>query len=228
MEEMLKTEALTKIYTLGDEEIRAVDDINFTVHKGEFVSILGPSGSGKSTLLQLIGLLDKPTSGKVHIDGEDISLMNDDEIVRTRRKKMGFVFQQFNLLGNLNVYENVTIPLILDEVGEEERKARVIPILQRLGLLDRLANYPNQISGGQMQRVAIARALVLDPEIILADEPTGNLDSRSGDEVIRIFKELNEKGKTVVMITHDRNIAKNAQRIVYIKDGKVEKIEKIR
>ncbi len=225
---MLKTEALTKIYTLGDEEIRAVDDINFTVHKGEFVSILGPSGSGKSTLLQLIGLLDKPTSGKVHIDGEDISLMNDDEIVRTRRKKMGFVFQQFNLLGNLNVYENVTIPLILDEVGEEERKARVIPILQRLGLLDRLANYPNQISGGQMQRVAIARALVLDPEIILADEPTGNLDSRSGDEVIRIFKELNEKGKTVVMITHDRNIAKNAQRIVYIKDGKVEKIEKIR
>lgn len=223
--EVIRAEGLEKIYTIGDEEVRAVDNLDITIRKGEFVSILGPSGSGKSTLLHMLSLLDNPTRGKVFVLGKDSGKMSGDEQTAFRRKKMGFIFQQFNLISNLNVYENVAVPLMLDEVEEHERRERVIPLLERVGLLNRLANYPNQISGGQMQRVAIARALILDPDIIFADEPTGNLDSRSGTEVISMLKEMHRGGKTIIMITHDRNIAKSAQRIIYIKDGKVEKIE---
>ncbi|MBU0586651.1 ABC transporter ATP-binding protein, partial [Candidatus Micrarchaeota archaeon] len=173
----------------------------------------------------MIGLLDKPTNGSVYIEGRNATEMKNGETVELRRKKIGFVFQQFNLIKNLNVYENVAIPLALDDVDEDKRKEKVIPLLKRLGLLDRMANYPNQISGGQMQRVAIARALILNPDIVFADEPTGNLDSKSGEAIMKIFKEMNAEGKTIVMITHDKNIAKNANKIVYMKDGKVEKIE---
>ncbi len=221
-------QSLYKIYRMGDEEVRAVDGIDLSIRKGEFVSILGPSGSGKSTLLQMIGLLDRPTSGKIFIDGRDSAEMDDDVATEFRRKRVGFVFQQFNLISTLNVYENVAVPLMLDEVDEAERMRIVVPLLERLGMEERLAHYPNQISGGQMQRVAIARALVLNPEIILADEPTGNLDSKSGSEIISIFKELNRNGKTVVMITHDRSIARHADRIIYIKDGKIDKTEVVR
>lgn len=223
--DILRVEGLTKVYMMGDEEVRAVDGIDLSIKPGEFVSILGPSGSGKSTLLQLMGLLDKPTSGAILIEGKDSTKMSNDETTAFRRRKIGFVFQQFNLINNINVYENVAIPLMLEEIEDGKRREIVVPLLERLGMADRLAHYPNQISGGQMQRVAIARALVLNPEIILADEPTGNLDSKSGQEIISIFKELNRGGKTILMITHDRNIAKNAKKIVYIKDGKVEKIE---
>lgn len=223
--EVIKADNLTKIYKLDGGEVRAVDGISVAIRRGEFVSIHGPSGSGKSTLLHMLGLLDKPTGGDIYIEGAHVSGMRNGDVTRFRRKRLGFVFQQFNLIGNLNVYENAALPLVLEEIDEGERERRIMPLLKRLGMLHRMNNYPNQISGGEMQRTAIARALALNPDIIFADEPTGNLDSRSGEEVIKIFKELHKEGKTVIIITHDKNVAKNADRIIHIKDGKVEKTE---
>ena len=223
--EVLRAHGLHKVYAMGDEEVRAVDGIDLSVKRGEFISILGPSGSGKSTLLQLLGLLDKPSAGKIFIDGKDSDGMGENERAEARRRKIGFVFQSLNLIGTLDVYENVAVPLMLEEVPEDERREKTVKILSRMGLSERLAHYPNQLSGGQMQRVAIARALVLNPEIILADEPTGNLDSASGLEVMKILRELHEAGKTVIVITHDTNIARNADKIIYIKDGKIERTE---
>lgn len=224
-EPIIRTENLTKVFKIGDDEIRAVNGTNIEINRGEFVSILGPSGCGKSTLLHLLGMLDKPSGGSIFINGVKVTDLNNGQVTAFRRKRLGFVFQQFNLINNFNVYENVALPLMLEEMDDDETRKRVVPMLERLGLGHRLKNYPNKISGGEMQRVAIARALILNPEIIFADEPTGNLDSRSGEEVMRIFKELNAAGKTIVMITHDKNIAKNAEKIIYLKDGKVEKIE---
>ncbi|MFA5076808.1 MAG: ABC transporter ATP-binding protein [Candidatus Micrarchaeia archaeon] len=223
--EIMRAENLTKVFRLGDAEIRAVDGISISIKSGEFVSVLGPSGCGKSTLLHMLGLLDRPTSGDIYIEGAHVSQMKNGDVTAFRRKRLGFVFQQFNLINNLTVFENAALPLMLDEVEEHRRMEKVLPLLERLGIAHRMNNYTNNISGGEMQRVAIARALALDPDIIFADEPTGNLDSRSGEEVMRIFRELNAAGKTILMITHDRNIAKNADRIIYLRDGKIDKMD---
>ncbi len=222
---VLKTKDLTKIYFQGDEEIVAVNKANIEIKKGDFVSILGPSGSGKTTLLQLIGLLLFPTSGKVYINGKDSTKMSDDERAKVRRKEIGFVFQQFNLMPTLNVFENIALPLRLDEWGEEEIKERVSFLLDALSLTGRANHFPNQLSGGQMQRVAIGRALALNPSIILADEPTGNLDSKHGEDVLKLFKRMHENGQTIVMITHDKKVASIAERFFFIKDGKIKEVE---
>ena len=213
---VLECKNVWKIYGSGENKVIALRDINLSVEEGEFLIIMGPSGSGKSTLLHIIGCLDTPTKGKVYIEGKEVSKM---DLVKVRRKYIGFVFQQFNLIPNLNVYENVELPLIFSGVPKEKREKKVIEILERLGLSNRIYHYPNQLSGGQKQRVAIARALINNPKYILADEPTGNLDSKTGKEVMELFKELNEEGRTIILVTHDPNVAKYGSRIVYIKDG---------
>jgi putative ABC transport system ATP-binding protein len=215
---VLECKNVWKIYGSGENKVIALRDINLSVEEGEFLIIMGPSGSGKSTLLHIIGCLDTPTKGKVYIEGKEVSKM---DLVKVRRKYIGFVFQQFNLIPNLNVYENVELPLIFSGVPKEKREKKVIEILERLGLSNRIYHYPNQLSGGQKQRVAIARALINNPKYILADEPTGNLDSKTGKEVMELFKELNEEGRTIILVTHDPNVAKYGSRIVYIKDGKL-------
>ena len=215
---VLECKNVWKIYGSGENKVIALRDINLSVEEGEFLIIMGPSGSGKSTLLHIIGCLDSPTKGKVYIEGKEVSKM---DLVKVRRKYIGFVFQQFNLIPNLNVYENVELPLIFSGVPKEKREKKVIEILERLGLSNRIYHYPNQLSGGQKQRVAIARALINNPKYILADEPTGNLDSKTGKEVMELFKELNEEGRTIILVTHDPNVAKYGSRIVYIKDGKL-------
>ena len=215
---VLECKNVWKIYGSGENKVMALRDINLSVEEGEFLIIMGPSGSGKSTLLHIIGCLDTPTKGKVYIEGKEVSKM---DLVKVRRKYIGFVFQQFNLIPNLNVYENVELPLIFSGVPKEKREKKVIEILERLGLSNRIYHYPNQLSGGQKQRVAIARALINNPKYILADEPTGNLDSKTGKEVMELFKELNEEGRTIILVTHDPNVAKYGSRIVYIKDGKL-------
>ncbi len=215
---VLECKNVWKIYGSGENKVIALRDINLSVEEGEFLIIMGPSGSGKSTLLHIIGCLDTPTKGEVYIEGKEVSKM---DLVKVRRKYIGFVFQQFNLIPNLNVYENVELPLIFSGVPKEKREKKVIEILERLGLSNRIYHYPNQLSGGQKQRVAIARALINNPKYILADEPTGNLDSKTGKEVMELFKELNEEGRTIILVTHDPNVAKYGSRIVYIKDGKL-------
>jgi putative ABC transport system ATP-binding protein len=222
---VLKTKDLTKIYLQGDEKVIAVNKANIEIKKGEFVSILGPSGSGKTTLLQLIGLLLFPTSGKVYINGKDSTKMSEDERARVRRKEIGFVFQQFNLMPTLDVFENIALPLRLDEWGEEKIKERVSFLLDALSLQHRAHHFPNQLSGGQMQRVAIGRALANNPSIILADEPTGNLDTKHGEDVLNLFKQMHDEGQTIVMITHDKKIASVAERFFFIKDGTIKEVE---
>jgi putative ABC transport system ATP-binding protein len=222
---VIRAENLRKSFTMGDSTIHAVDGISLEIRRGDFISILGPSGCGKSTLLNLLGMLDRPSGGEIYIDGRAISKMSDAEATAFRRKRIGFVFQQFNLINKLTVYENASLPLMLDEMPEGKREAAVMPLLERLGIAHRKNNFTNKISGGEMQRVAIARALSVNPEIIFADEPTGNLDSKSGEEVMSIFRSLNAEGRTIMMITHDKNIAKNAKRTVRLKDGRIESID---
>jgi putative ABC transport system ATP-binding protein len=212
---------VNKIYRMGGEDLYALRDINFTIKKGDFISILGPSGSGKSTLLHIMGLLDRPTSGDVYIDDIETSRMPPNEHARIRGQKIGFVFQNFNLISSLTALENVELPMVLGGAPAAERTARAKQTLNELSMGDRLYHYPNQLSGGQKQRVAIARALINNPEIILADEPTGNLDSKSGKEVLGIFEELHHKGRTVVIITHDQNITKVTHRTIRITDGRL-------
>ena len=208
-----------KIYYLGGEEVRANDDVSVAIDKGEFVAIVGKSGSGKSTLMNIIGALDVPTKGEYYLGGEDVSKMEDKQLARIRKKMIGFIFQQYNLLPKLNLLENVELPLLYAGVGSEERKQRAMASLEKVGLAEKWKNMPNQLSGGQQQRVSIARALAGDPSLILADEPTGALDSKTSREVLNFLKQLNEEGNTIVMITHDNSIAMEAKRVVRIADG---------
>ncbi len=220
--EILKVEHLTKIYGKGENEVRAVDDVSFSVEKGEFVAIVGSSGSGKSTLLHLLGGVDRPTEGTVQIEGEDIYKLNDDKLAIFRRRQVGLIYQFYNLIPVLNVRENITLPCKLD--GKEVDETALGELLEVLGLTNRINHLPNQLSGGQQQRVSIGRALMNRPAIVLADEPTGNLDSRSSDEIVELLKLSNQKfHQTIVMITHNLEIAKLADRILQIEDGKIVK-----
>ena len=218
---LIELKDIYKIYQMGDEEVRANDGISLTISEGEFVAIVGKSGSGKSTLMNIIGALDVPTEGSYFLGGEDVSDMSDDQLASIRNRMIGFIFQQYNLLPKLNLLENVELPLLYAGVGREERQERAMRSLERVGLKEKWRNMPNQLSGGQQQRVSIARALAGDPSLILADEPTGALDSRTSREVLDFLKRLNEEGNTIVMITHDNSIAVEAKRVVRIYDGKI-------
>lgn len=220
---MIIIKNVSKIYKLDGVEVKAVNKINLTIKEKEFVAIMGPSGSGKSTLMHLIGALDTPTSGQVIIDGKDIGKMSEEELALLRNQTIGFVFQQFNLLPKTTATDNVLLPLLYGPfAGKQKRLAQ--EMLIKVGLEERLYHFPNQLSGGQQQRVAIARAIVTNPKIILADEPTGNLDSHSSNEIMNLFKKLNGEGKTVILITHEHDIAKFAKRIIHIKDGEIVKL----
>jgi putative ABC transport system ATP-binding protein len=220
---------LTKVYSLGEVEVRALDGINLDVAVGEFLAVMGPSGSGKSTLMNIIGCLDRPTAGTYELDGVDVSKLDRDERAIIRNAKIGFVFQSFNLLARTSAVENVELPLLYGELGlsRQERHKAAIESLHRVGLAGREGNHPSQLSGGQQQRVAIARALVTNPAILLADEPTGNLDSRTSEEIMGIFQALNEDGKTVVLITHEPDIAQHAKRVVTVRDGRIQGDERV-
>jgi len=218
---ILKLTNVSKIYQLGDNKIIALNKVDFMVNEGEFVAVIGPSGSGKSTMLQVASILAKPTDGKIYLNGKDVTKFNEIERARIRNKEIGFIFQQFNLLKKTSAIENVALPLLYAGIDKKPRLRRAKEILEKLGLGDRLKNTPAQLSGGQQQRVAIARALVNDPSIIFADEPTGNLDSKSGDDVEKILKDLNKEGKTIVMVTHELDITKIAKRMIVIKDGQI-------
>ena len=223
--EILRVENLVKTYGKGETKINAVDNISFTVNKGEFVAIVGASGSGKSTLLHLIGGVDRPTSGKVYIDGNDIYSLNNDNLAIFRRRQIGLIYQFYNLIPILNVEENITLPCDLD--GTEVNKQRLQELLNTLGLENRKTHLPNQLSGGQQQRVSIGRAMINSPAIMLADEPTGNLDSKASEEIISLLKLSNKKfNQTVIIITHDLEIAKEAERVITIEDGKIIKDER--
>ena len=220
-EPLIELKDIYKIYHMGDEDVRANDGITLTIYKGEFVAIVGKSGSGKSTLMNIIGALDVPTDGSYYLGGEDVSDMTGDQLAAIRNRMIGFIFQQYNLLPKLNLLENVELPLLYAGVGREERRDRAMASLERVGLKEKWRNMPNQLSGGQQQRVSIARALAGDPSLILADEPTGALDSRTSREVLDFLKQLNAEGNTIVMITHDNSIAVEAKRVVRIHDGKI-------
>ena len=220
-EPLIELKDIYKIYHMGNEDVRANDGITLTIYKGEFVAIVGKSGSGKSTLMNIIGALDVPTDGSYYLGGEDVSDMTDDQLAAIRNRMIGFIFQQYNLLPKLNLLENVELPLLYAGVGREERRDRAMASLERVGLKEKWRNMPNQLSGGQQQRVSIARALAGDPSLILADEPTGALDSRTSREVLDFLKQLNAEGNTIVMITHDNSIAVEAKRVVRIHDGKI-------
>ena len=218
-----------KHYYMGDSIVKAVDGISLDIQKGDFVAVMGPSGSGKSTSMNLIGSLDMPTKGHIFLDGEDISSLDESELAQVRGRNIGFIFQQFNLIPTLTVKENIMLPMTLQGVSEYERGEKADKILHRLELYDRKDHYPNQISGGQQQRVAIARALANDPEVILADEPTGNLDTKTGLKVMDFLTDLNKEGRTIVLVTHSPELArKYAHTIYWLKDGKVERITKER
>jgi putative ABC transport system ATP-binding protein len=220
---------LVKIYTLGEVEVRALDGVSLTIEAGEFVAIMGPSGSGKSTMMNIIGCLDRPTTGTYVLDGTDVSRLSRDQRAIIRNSKIGFVFQSFNLLARTSAIENVELPLLYSDLGmsRHQRRDAARAALARVGLGDRENSHPSQLSGGQQQRVAIARALVTSPAIILADEPTGNLDSRTSVDVMRIFRDLNDEGRTIVLITHEPDIAQRAKRIVHVRDGNIHQDEVI-
>jgi putative ABC transport system ATP-binding protein len=220
---------LVKIYSMGEVEVRALDGVDLVVEPGDFVAIMGPSGSGKSTLMNIIGCLDRPTSGLYRLDGVDVSELDRDQRAEIRNAKIGFVFQSFNLLARTSAIENVELPLLYGELGwtREQRRKAALDALHRVGLAGREGNQPSQLSGGQQQRVAIARALVTNPAILLADEPTGNLDSRTSEEIMGIFQQLNDDGKTVVLITHEPDIARHAKRAVHVRDGRIQHDERI-
>ncbi len=216
---------ISKIYQSGEVKVKALDDISFEIEKGEFVAIMGPSGSGKSTLMHILGLLDKPTSGKYLLEGIDISKFSEEDLAKTRNKKIGFVFQFFNLLPRTSALRNVMVPMIYGGVKQEEREKRARKLLETVGLKERIYHTSSQLSGGEQQRVAIARALTMNPEIILADEPTGNVATNQAEEIMKILQSLNREGHTVVLITHEQDIARYAKRIILLRDGKIVKDE---
>ncbi len=218
-EPVVLMEQVSKIYHIGDIEVPALRGVSFTIAPGEYVAIMGPSGSGKSTLMNLIGCLDKPTTGVYHLDGVDVAAQSDQDLAAIRLKKLGFVFQGFNLLARTSAVRNVALPLFY--VGDKDREAKAMEVLEKVGLADRAYHRPNELSGGQQQRVAIARALVNNPALVLADEPTGNLDSVTADSIMGLFQELNKEGHTIIMVTHDEDIARYAKRVIRLRDGLV-------
>jgi putative ABC transport system ATP-binding protein len=228
-EPVIEIRDLAKVYRMGEVEVHALKGIDLTVEPGEFVAIMGPSGSGKSTLMNILGCLDRPTAGIYRLDGIDVSRLDRDERAEIRNSKIGFVFQSFNLLARTRATENVELPLLYSDLGisTDERARRARQALARVGLAGREDHYPSQLSGGQQQRVAIARSLVTDPAILLADEPTGNLDTRTSEEIMGIFQDLNDAGKTVILITHETDIAAHAKRVIYLRDGLIWRDEKI-
>jgi putative ABC transport system ATP-binding protein len=227
MSEVIRLKDVAKYYEMGDGVVKALDHFDIEIQQGDFVAIMGPSGSGKSTAMNLVGNLDSPTKGVIYLDGKDISHFSESEVAQMRGKKIGFIFQSFNLVQNLTAKENIMLPLIFQEIPLEEREARAEELLKTVDLADRMDHYPNQLSGGQQQRVAIARALANDPDVILADEPTGNLDTKSGENVMSFLKELNSRGKTIIMVTHDPEKALAHAKIIYwLKDGELEKVTK--
>jgi putative ABC transport system ATP-binding protein len=225
---IIRTWDLRKTYRMGDQEIHAVSGVDLEIRRGEYVAIMGPSGSGKSTLMNLIGCLDTPTSGLYYLNGKLVSDMDDDELARIRNQEIGFVFQTFNLLARATALHNVELPLIYSGVSGKERDGRAREALRAVDLEARMLHKPSELSGGQRQRVAIARALVNHPSLLLADEPTGALDSATGNEIMALFEKLHEKGNTIVLVTHEHDIAMHARRVVHIRDGKVERDERVR
>lgn len=222
VKDVIRTEHIAKVYVMGTEEVHALRDISITIKQGEYVALMGPSGSGKSTLMNMIGCLDTPSNGQYFLDGQDVSRMTDNQLAEVRNKKIGFVFQTFNLLPRSSALDNVTLPLIYAGMGSSDRKKRGEIVLKQVGLGDRMSHQPNELSGGQRQRVAVARALVNNPALILADEPTGNLDSKTSIEIMGLFQEIHQKGNTIVVVTHEEEIARHAHRIIRLKDGLVE------
>lgn len=219
---LIDLQAINKVYDSGRVRVQALRDVNLKVKRGEFVTIVGPSGSGKSTLMNILGCLDTPSEGEYHLDGREVGRMSINQLASVRNKKIGFVFQNFNLLAYATAYENCEVPLIFGGVRKAARHESIVKNLSLVGLQDRMDHLPTELSGGEMQRVAIARSLVNHPDLILADEPTGNLDSKSGHGIIELFERLNEDGVTVMMITHDPNVASNAKRLIHIADGRIE------
>jgi putative ABC transport system ATP-binding protein len=224
---VIRTEALAKVYQMGTEEVHALRGIDVEIRKGEYVAIMGPSGSGKSTLMNLIGCLDSPSSGRYWLAGRLVSELDDDELAYIRNKEIGFVFQTFNLLPRATALHNVELPLIYNGTPSEERIERAKKALERVDLVPRMHHKPNELSGGQRQRVAIARALVNNPSIVLADEPTGNLDSKTGEEIMNLFENLHAQGNTIILVTHEMDIAQHAHRVIFIRDGKIASDEKV-
>ena len=218
---MIRISKISKIYKTGELETMALADVSFEIKKGEFVAIMGPSGSGKSTLMHILGALDKPTSGKYILDGSNVSEMSDDELAEIRNKKIGFIFQAYNLLPRTTALKNVMLPMVYAGIGKDERLKRAEKYLEMVGLQDRFYHTSNQLSGGQQQRVAIARGLAMNPSILLADEPTGNIASAQAAEIMEIFQKLNREGHTIIMITHEADIAQYAKRIIHLKDGHI-------
>ena len=218
---LIEMRELTRVYQLGPQEIYALRGVNLTIDPGEYVAIMGPSGSGKSTLMNVIGCLDTPSSGRYILDGVPVETMNDDELAAVRNKKIGFVFQTFNLLARTTALQNVELPLIYAKIPRTERRRLAEEALTAVGLKDRMSHQPNELSGGQRQRVAIARALVNRPSLLLADEPTGNLDSQTGREILDLFQELSDRGNSIIMVTHEDDVAREARRIIHIRDGRI-------
>jgi putative ABC transport system ATP-binding protein len=220
-EQLIVMNELTRVYDLGPQKIYALNGVNLTIEQGEYVAIMGPSGSGKSTLMNIIGCLDTPSSGSYLLDGVPVETLNDDELAAIRNRKIGFVFQTFNLLARTTALQNVELPLVYAKIPRAERRRQAEEALTAVGLGDRMSHQPNELSGGQRQRVAIARALVNKPSLLLADEPTGNLDSKTGREILDLFHELHARGNSIIMVTHEDDVAREAKRIIHIRDGKV-------
>lgn len=223
---LILAENLWKIYQLGKQEVKALCGVSFTISRNEFIAIMGPSGSGKSTLMNLLGCLDTPTKGKYYLKGKSVSTLSENELARIRNQEIGFVFQVFNLLPRASTFHNVELPLIYKGASKKEREEKVLRALEMVEMLDRMNHRPSELSGGESQRVAIARALVNEPSILLADEPTGNLDSKTGQEILNLFHKIHSQGNTIIIVTHDRDNAQQAQRIIYLKDGKIEREER--
>ncbi len=222
---IINIEHIAKIYQVGSEEVHALADVSLTINKNEYVAIMGPSGSGKSTLMNILGCLDTPSKGLYDFSGENVSMMDDNELASIRNRQIGFVFQTFNLLARSDALHNVELPLIYAGVSGSERRERAEAALEKVGLADRMTHKPNELSGGQRQRVAVARALVTNPSIILADEPTGNLDTKTGEDIMQLFHEIHEAGNTIILVTHEEYIAEHAARIIRLRDGLIEKDE---
>jgi putative ABC transport system ATP-binding protein len=225
---LIKTTGITKVYRLGVIRVNALRGIDLEIKKGAFVAVMGPSGSGKSTLMNILGCLDTPTSGKYFLNSTDISKLSDNQLANIRNKEIGFVFQTFNLLSRANIYGNVELPLIYSTEKIKDRKKKILDAIESVGLTELIKHKPNEISGGEKQRVAIARALANEPSVILADEPTGNLDSRTGEEIMAIFQKLNREGKTIILVTHEMGIAKHTHKIIYLRDGIIYKHEEVK